>query len=176
MNTCNYFFFFFFFETLIEERASVLQAICVYTAEFSKFFRTLISLTLQNKHTGTGYYNAVGWRSLAEMFTLALLIGNMDSKQGLNFWSKSVWKGSCLNNFNDSLLHTILCPVPYISFITVHLLWCPSVYLVFTCPSWCPFVWFSGVSEETCCNVYISLVILHDGFAEGDCIPEGILF
>lgn len=72
VKTSNDFFFFLFSLNLWLKNEH--QAICVYTAEFIKIFRALISLTLQNKHTGTGYYNAVGWRSLAEMFILALLM------------------------------------------------------------------------------------------------------
>lgn len=112
--------FFFFFETLIEERASGLQAI-------HQVFQSLNFNWPCKTNTGTWCYNAVGWRSLQKCL-------HMDSKQDLNFWSKSVWKGfiySCLNNFSDTLLHTILCPVPYISLITVHLLWCVHQFISF---------------------------------------------
>ncbi len=87
---------------------------------FIKFFRALISTDLAKQTHRYRVLQRSGWRSLQKCL-------HMDSKQGLNFWSKSVWKGfiySCLNNFSDTLLHTILCPVPYISSITVHLLWC----------------------------------------------------
>lgn len=82
--------FFFFFESLIEERASVPQAICVYTAEFYQVFQSLNFTDLAKQ---THRYRVLQHSGVAKpcrnVYT-CLTHGNMDSKQGLNFWSKSV--------------------------------------------------------------------------------------
>ncbi len=158
------------------------------------FFAFSLKLWLKNEHQGC--------RPFIKFFKA--LISTDPAKQTQVQGATTQWGGgACRNVYTWTLSRVWTFGVSRCEKVSYILVWIISVTLYCTqyCVQFHTLVWLqcicSGVSfswshfhlsfmvpiclifkfsEETCCNVYISLVILHDGFAKGDCIPEGILF